>query len=277
MKIIFLCIFFLPTSWGAFTYTPKPAEISKSDFHRYIIPQLRSINREFFTLMQDFHPQHRFVFKLKKNVELAIEQGKMFQSKCSVSFKAPNIKAENSNACSKSLSQVKTNWVKIGNFLNQASLSLQDPSKGVTTEKLPSLQTTQEHLFNMHLKISNKISSIQFTFGTDLESNYEIKDVLKDMEMFEKSYDIYLFNSMRSDSKEMYFAAYRYFVTPIKIFVLSKKNKKYLLKNIEKLNFAWNDFHMKLTKTNRPVSKGTSSLATQIHRRWNSILKIALR
>ncbi len=297
MKFFFKSLFLLPILFiqiearATFSFDNQKAEVNEREFHRYVLPQLKSIQKEFFILFQDFHPSYRNMIKGNNVIQLALDDLERYQEKCdekSEDLKSPG-DSKITDYCFSLFKNLKTSWLKVGEFINKVSLSI--PPDKIPSKKNKNLNNKKyslhvsrdiemenrlEKLFKNQIRIQNKISQFHILKGSSFK--FPTLDAIKvQVEQFSRSYQFFFLSALEEDIREVYSSVFRYFLEPLQKHVISSKESNYLLKNIEPLNIAWNTFHMRISKTDIQTSAATKKLATQIHRRWVSILKIILR
>lgn len=269
MKSLILFLILSQTSHATFSFDGKPANLTARDFSRYVLPQLKSIEKEFFTLIQDFHPNYRYMLKIKKIIDIAKDDIQEVQKVCKET--SPN------SRCNTVLGNLKSSWRKIGVNLDELSLLAIDTKIGDNRYKKLQLNSKLENLISKQLEIHGYIHTFALFQDTSISQKRNLKDISESINLFGKLFDIYFLSPLDSNVKDIYSNAYRHFISPLKNYVISPREKKYLLDNVEMLNFTWNAFHMRISKTNLQVSRETKKLATQVHRRWVSVLKLMLR
>ena len=54
LKFILSVTLTVSLAHASFSFKAAPAKVSANEFNRYVLPQLKSIDKEFFNLFQDF-------------------------------------------------------------------------------------------------------------------------------------------------------------------------------------------------------------------------------
>lgn len=243
------------TGKGAFTFSNKePLNFSQSEFRRYALPQLRTIYQEYFNLYSELSPVFIKLVRTKNLIDQSLRQTNKLES-C---LKSADI------SCLKSAKLLKNNLRKIDVSLHEHAGKVQLLRKQLLLRRLNEIQLA---IFNLLVQLE--------TYNED-QSSFHFKKFESAINHLSIQYDSFLLGHLDESKNEAFTRVYFSFIKPLKKFVLNKNSSIYLTKNIESLNFAWNEFHMRVTKTNINVTRNTKKQATQIHRRWVSVLKLMI-
>ncbi len=250
-----------------YIYEKNPVNIVPSQFRRYIIPQLRAMQQEFYLFLKKLNPYSDNLVEIKKqsldihtsfsNFKEACGEG---QENCYEKMKDTYRKAKKLDLLiiDLNLNKIKYNW-KDMNKLTELSvlldnLMVQNYSLLHSLEEfLITYQTSYFPYVDMESRFGKKVYDIKF--NGELILTVMFKGLLRQ--------DI---NSVLN----------QFFLTTERI-IESKDGPKIIANRLEELNIAWNTFHMKMTKGNHNLPKKLTQTIKLMHNRWNSILKIALK
>ncbi|MCY4644035.1 MAG: hypothetical protein OXB88_05400 [Bacteriovoracales bacterium] len=247
----------------------RKLRLSDSDFKNQVIPELKNIERDFFSLFRPLNPLYPSLLKEKKNFFLITQNSLSPVSVC----------RGKTQECEETLG-------RLYRALLRFELSLVGPfapegkALGLFMEKRPRTSLLWfERALDLHGDIVETATHVQkILYAHDpspLRSfSGEWPSVLRSLEL---KYELFFFSLLSEKERVPFSQVYRSFVSPLSRYVVEGRSKEYLKQNIEALNFAWNDFHMRISKTNRVLPKKTLSKAKQIHQRWVMILRLLLR
>ena len=272
-NIVYLALLFLlpPLALSVpFSYDGnRKIHFSNRDFQRYIHPKLGHIKRDFFSLFNNFNELYPDLIKGRKLLSAILTYQNSLLSECRKSVPKCEVKIQ----------QLKKELLDFELFFNALEIKI---IRHKFTNNHPNIHTLwPKDIFDLHLeilKVSGRIRQAFFFHGV----NHSVMERLfQDLPHLFRSlwlnYERFFFGPLLEDKRKLLTQVYYSFILPIDKYILRPHSPEYLKKNIETLNFSWNDFYMKISKTNRHFSTKTLSLAQQIHQRWISILRIMLR
>lgn len=260
------------SAYQYFYFDQKKINLSKSSFTRYVLPQLRSINQEFYSILKKVEPLVQEVVTIKKNVSIMKRSWEVGRGQCKV----------NSN-CDELLTR-----------LRKKSRQLEKRLSLFQKNKLTGKAVRNRHVVSRLLSVSEAIDGVSLKNYRLLHKleNKIIDGIDKDtlvQERFDKSSITNLLKGMAFHAENMMIGLvsdkYRHlfeelwssFMNPIEDHVLTRGNQKYLKRNIADLNMGWSAFHMQMERGNLNVPSNILSTISIMRQRWNSVLKMYLK
>ncbi len=252
--------------------------LSEREFRVYIIPQLRSIHNEFFTLFTSLNPLYPELLKIQK----ALRDAQITSHQIIKSCKKSTLDCEKLHHKILGLfSKIETHLLNIENFTYIESIG-----KNSKKTKINGPKTLQEiyhwveplkKLYAQVVKTRVELERHHIFLSQDFLNAYDsLSAIDDDIQNITTQFLTLFFSLSDKDIGKLFSSVYYSFLRPIDYFVLRTMNDGYLKKEIEALNFSWNDFHARISKSNIKSSKETLKLISQMHRRWVSVLKIML-
>ena len=245
MKLLLLVLYFFSSLTPSFSFYDNQAlKLNKRSFERSILPQLKSINRDFYSMLKNFDQRYSVLLE-GRTVILSLS----------------------STSSLKELSERLLNLESILNrldVLGVASLS--------TRHDLWILEIS-----NFHKKVidfSNQVQRALFE-GASKEKKWDhFSHTISRLKIiYQRFFLVPLEDNLRRIVTELYHS----FILPTEQHILKKKSKQYLLKNLETLNFAWNNFHMRISKGPHKQPTKILIIGKTMHQRWSNILRIIIR
>lgn len=255
-----------------YPYESKAAKLSEASFKRYVVPQLKSISKEFYHIIVKLHPAHDSLIKLNAQGKSLVKSLNAFEVSC------PTMKV----GCDDKLKTI----YKMSRNIDKTILTIQKykvtfdgisrkNDNGLYYMKLIGLL---DKIGNNNYKLMHYLEEYRLTANTNYSSFFSkkhvitrlIHDILVNTKMAMTGF---LNENIQSDFEAVWF----HFITPLEESVIDDNNKNFLVSQLENLNISWNTFHMKMTKGNFKLDKSITSIIKIMHNRWNSILKIILR
>lgn len=288
MKIfILLCSLFLNNQiysqqrMSTYHYRDTKLILNNHNFHRYVIPQLKSMFNEYFFLLKKVlplqdHPQNIILrtqevrlswnsFPKKCHYKLSIDCGPIIKSFYQ-QLKKLDLAILKTNKLIK-LKQlipdkIKAPATKISKLYSASSLYFLESLDKISVKTYRALHITEEMYIN---------SQSQFLNG--FQEYKELHSILNEIELLAEMSTTTL---LHKEYREYFDLIWIHFFKVIDRYVIKQLNKKYLLKNLESLNTTWNTFHMHILKISKYFPKKLKGTIKVMHNRWNSILKVIL-
>jgi hypothetical protein len=248
-------------SLGVHAYPQEAIQINTNEFNRYVPSQFKSIQLDFFNMLEMLSLQ-----KLPSGLTSEIIK----LTKVLASFKAQCYQ-DNKN-CIEIAAQAKKHLTAI--------LKLDSPK----------LQTYQIHELRFHeefetFKTLNLSLYFHFVKFNDQYLANSSANLIKEAVQINKQIQIWQFQVkqfLTSNILKPYDKFMRefwiHFIDPIDFYFFTTSNQiDFLTKRVTDLNFAINEFSFLVTKKNKISDTSILNLAITLHRRWNSILKIILK
>lgn len=266
--IIGSCLAEVPSSY--YLYEKKPLKLNDASFNRYVIPQIRAMGQEYYHLLRKLHPINNSIIQIKLKV---IDMNISYQTYLS--------------ECRKDTVEclgVVDKLYKQARELDSLVLKLKSRQlnlKGIKTEEVASLLKlihSVDEISSHVYRLIHKLEQLQITLNTSYftfhDSSYDMNEIFYHLDLASEFILTTLLN--KGLKNDFDFARAKFFKSTER-YVVQKRNKKYLLSQLENLNISWNTFHMKMTKGNHQPTREVKKLIKIMHNRWNSVLKIILR
>jgi hypothetical protein len=258
----------VPSSY--YLYEQKPLKLNDATFNRYVIPQIRAMGQEYYHLLRKLHPINNSIIQIKvKIIDMNINYQR-FLVEC----------RKDTIDCLDIVDKMYKQARELDSLLLKLK-SRQLIFKNKKTEEVApllkliySIDEISGHVY----RLIHKLEQLQITLNTNYfefhDSSYDMNDIFHNMDLASETILTSLLD--KGIQNDFNFARITFFKS-IERYVIQKRNKKYLLSQLEQLNLSWNTFHMKMTKGNHQPTREVKNLIKIMHNRWNSVLKIILR
>ena len=243
-----------------FTFDDKrKLKLTDQDFRQHVLPQIKGIKRDFFSLFNHQDELYPKLLKGRSTLFQILEGEKTLASQC----------GEGPKQCEPALRKMRLQLLHLETLLN----GLENGSKDRKfMAKHPNRYTLwAKKSLDLHSQVLEIIAKLQRG-----PLHQRLKALPPLLHQLRLNYENFFFDPLGEDKKKLFTQVYYSFIRPLDQYVLAPSSKDYLKKNAEALNFAWNDFHVKISKSNRIISIQTLNLAQQIHRRWVAVLRAIL-
>lgn len=269
-KILFITTFALFTnySWGYpyYYFSKKKNNFSEREFRRYIRPQIRSIVQEYYFILKKMDPYPGNSINFQNKILQIVQRWDKGRTDCAKT---------NELTCQKVLKTLHKNL----RSLDKSTFSLMNKKINLSKKKIEA-----------RLKMNDELGKI-------LNLNYQILHILEEnLIIYSQTYvpqkkwdkidhhlQKILFHSgnlltLFLDTKlKRNFEFLRInFIQNLEKKIIFEKDQDYILTRLGDLNIAWNSFHMRISKGDYKLDKGSKKILKNMHSRWNSILKIIL-
>lgn len=240
----------------------KQLRLSNMEYTRYVRPQLKTMTNEFFDLFKEFDNSQKELVKVHR----LFGEMRILVDKCE--------KQKQDLSCKNILSDLTSLLKRIEVLLYQIDEKHLNDSKLLFIRRANYIKwVNQYYMFlTLNFETQNLLKEISAR-----ESDVPFEIIKTQLHLNEVSFYPLMTISLPIEKQTMFSNVLKGFFLPIEQRILINDNYDYLIQNAEALNFVWNQFNMKLTKSNLEFKNSTKSLSTQIHRRWVSVLKILLR
>jgi len=274
---------------------PQLYEVSKHAYRRSIKPRMRTIIREFYTLMSHFNPLHHELMQIKYHLDRAKKQTLRVSTSC---------EKERTENCNLILKKLYNDLSLLDKSILQAQQKLlqqisvpqiEEPrtrrrSKKYLKEKAlerkalrESIQTllTNTHFFDeigiLSYKCINEVERSLISLTPSFENIQSNALLLTTyLEQLEILWSIllveYSFEKYRTDIRTLW----THYINPLRQMAFKHNNRKHLINNLEYLSFIINDFRMKMTKGTIKIPTKAQGLLNNMHSRWNWILRVII-
>ena len=242
-------------------------------YNRYVRPQLRNIISDFSHIMKKVEPAEQDLITIRNKTQKLNDIWANWTMKCTRSYQ---------DDCHKILRSL----YKEARSLDTTIVTFQNQRlriKNFSEKKL--LLDTVLHLTSSLDKISSlNYTLLHFTEETLMtnETNYHAASLAKGqftriLHQMLVSSELIIVALIPSDFRMVFDKVWYSYIKPIERQIVHANNPKYLLEHLGDLNMAWNDFHMKVAKSDIQLTKQELQTVQIMHNRWNSILKVLLR
>lgn len=289
MRAIFLALILSSLSHVAHSYTGsqyagKETVLKPRTFRRYVLPQLRTMIREYYILLSMFHPLEDKLIDIKETVEKIFLSWEELKSECF------NIKHSNNpdqqKAKNKICQQQYTAMYGHSKRMDKHLIKLQDSvliskkTKGNREESVGNLiylTVTMSEVMNLNYYILNAIEqsrSMMFNIHARRNIKKRLDSTIHSARLLT---DELLTSQFGKREKDIFDFAWVSFFKRLNNNVVYPRDKEHLLRHLEELNIAWNTVSIKLTKGHTAHSRAVKLAVKVLHTRWNSILKVILQ
>ncbi|MDH5580815.1 MAG: hypothetical protein OEY33_02845 [Bdellovibrionales bacterium] len=257
-SLIFLLLWGLQAKASYPTYVgDKKLSVSTQSFNRYIKPQLKNLYNEYFYLVDTLAGKRSRSVELYHSIKKLEESWNDWINVCSA----------HKEDCSDVYKKMKSSQQKTEKILLKI---LADEKKVKSLEKLNELSSLNFSLRNRILAFKDDI--FRFPKRWKKETTI-ISGILNRMSVYS---EMILTKDINSSFKEDFDYVWVHFFKKISLDLLKDKKPGYLVSRLEELNWAWNTFHMKISKGQKSFDRKLLNTIKIMHSRWNSVLKIIL-
>ncbi len=106
------------------------------------------------------------------------------------------------------------------------------------------------------------------------QKSYKLDLLNMSLELY-SDYNLHLINTMKGPYKEHLLKLWNFYISSFEK-VIIPRGPQSLKKMMKKLNLAWHEFHLIMTKREKDVPGTIKQLVFQINSRWNSSIKLLL-
>lgn len=270
MRAVLCGLLSLLAMGAPFTFNEtRKLDFTDRDFQHYIIPQLKNVRRYFFSLFNNFDALYPQLIKGEKAISTLLAQQESLSQTC----------AQTPASCESSLAELHLEMLRLEMLLS--NLEGQVKHHHLMKNSPDRYALWVQKFFDLHSQLVDIMGNLQRTLFQHSSNAQQTASFTRELPHLLRSlqlnYEGFFFAPLGEDESKLFGQVYSSFIRPIDKYVLRPRSKDYLKKNAETLNFAWNDFHMKISKSNRTFSSKTLSLANQIHRHWVAVLRVMLR
>ena len=256
-------------------YDGKEINLKQRTFHRYVLPQLRTMMREYYILLAMLHPLKDSLIDIKEEVENVFLSWEALKTYCSdiVPDKDKN------SGCQKRYATVYKYSKRVDKYLLslQNSITLSKRNSEESMENLINLTVTLSELMNLNYSIVHTVENSIATAPNILPRPHFKKRLDSKIHTARLLSDELLTGQFNKKEKEIFDFAWINFFKRINNHIIYKSDKQHLLRHLEELNIAWNTFSIKLTKGSTTHPKAVKTAVKVLHTRWNAILKVILQ
>ena len=274
----FFCFFFLfsfstfaQVKSTYFLYDDKKIQIDPRSFTRYVLPQIKAINQEFFLILKKLHPLHESTIKTYQHLKEMERDYISFSQTCS----------KLNEKCLQSLQDIYKQSRELENLLLKPQSKNMDFSLPQNIEHVDSLLhliSDMTLIGNTNYQLMHTLEEYLLTANTTFFHFFDGKRTIEPkIHQMVVTADLMLIPLMKEGLKDPFHAVWVHFFSKLNEHLLHEKDQKFLISRLEELNLSWNTFHMKMTKENNDLPSNMIKLIKIMHNRWNSCLKIILR
>lgn len=252
-----------------FHFDADKAKVNNQSYKRYILPQLKSLLKEYYHILEKVDPLQKEVIKIKAKT---LDMRKTWE-------KTRSLCVEVSPECTEGLREIygysRELDKELSTYLNE---KMPFPKDNLKVDSSLKLHGSLDRLFNLNYQNLHAIEEYLLTSGTPLYPFNKIhKNLGKNLHQMSLTCEMAMTGKLLPEIQEEFDFVWSNFFKTIENHLLESKGQDYFLRRLGELNMSWNSFSMKMTKGNLRVPKEVSSLVKLMHNRWNSILKIILK
>ncbi len=257
-----------------YLYDGKPLRISESSFRRYVVPQLRTMGREYLNILKKLHPLQESLIALKSELAGMHESLAAFQNAC---WGSPPLRKN----CAPKLAELQRRSRQVDRSLlalyhhPKLDFSLSKNQREITA--LMALIRSLDEMAGVNHHFLHALEKFLITSGSDsFPPSSEAKSLELSLRKISSSAEMLQTLLLQNELKRDFDFAWQHFFRPLEKHVLGGEGIPFMLRTLEPLNIAWNTFHMKVTTEGHKLPSNVLSIAKTMHNRWNSVLKIIL-
>ena len=276
IKVFLLLILLLGIQSKCFCYQFYSYHIDKinvpnSMFVRYINPQIRSIMQGYYHALKKLHPMNEELISSKNVILSFFIDWNRWKKECTVI----TIECKESlNKIHKMSKTIENKMLKIQNSIH-TQFKKQDPFE---FDSIIQITNQLDKISNLNYKILHVIENIQI-ISQDVDMSYNLKNEsistsINEMKIISERIITEL---LPRKIKLVYLNFWNFFIKHLEEFIIYKRKKTFFLQKLGELNFAWNNFSMKISKQIIVLPQNISNQTIIMHHRWNSILKIIFK
>ena len=262
------------SSSSYYLYDGKPLGLSESNFKRYVVPQLRTMGREYLNILKKLHPLHESLIALKSEMAGINESLAAFQNAC---WGPSDLRAN----CAVKLTELHRRSRKFDHSMlalyqhPKLDFSLSSNQREITA--LMALIRSLDQIAGINHHFLHALEKFLITSGSDsFPPSSEAKSLELSLHQMSSSTEMLQTLLLQSELKRDFDFAWQHFFRPLEKHVLGGEGALFMLRTLEPLNIAWNTFHMKITTEGHKLPPNILTIAKTMHNRWNSVLKIIL-
>ncbi len=234
----FLLLFLV--SFGPFRYAGGEFSFSNGDFNRWIRPQLNLIVKEYDEVLG--YLSSKEIFTLWKSIQ---------------------------NLPSKTLS--RKNTIELSEQLNRLHFQF--------LGSILKYDDKEKHFLSELNSLNNEILKVQgfldYKLWIEREKNIPLGEAIEGLKT---ASNLVFFKIFSSNISSQIYLTWKDYIGPLKKIKNGDMSVDYLGKNLNSFNNLWNTFNKKLLKDEaRNIPRQVRFLLSTIHRRWNNVLKVALK
>ena len=273
MKLLIVLVFIACSpamaNYQYFKFDASKATVSDSSYRRYILPQLKSLLKEYYHILEKVDPLQKEVIKVKSQTVAMRTEWEKTKDSC----------LEISEACTKGLREIYHLSRQLDkNLSTYLSEKMTFPKESMKVDSTLKLHGSLDRLYNLNYKNLHAIEEYLITFGTPLFPFNRIhKNLGQDLHAMNLTCELAMTGKLIPEIQNEFDFIWNHFFKTIEDHLLANRGQKYFLERLGELNMSWNSFSMKMTKGNLKVPKEVSNIVKLMHNRWNSILKIILK
>lgn len=252
-----------------YNFDAKKFTVSDSSYRRYIIPQLKSLLKEYYHILEKIDPLQKEVITVKAQTI------KMSQAWSKIKKTCLDITPE----CTDGLRDIYHLSRDLDqNLSTYLSEKMVFPSDNLKVDSTLKLHGSLDKLFNLNYKNLHAMEEYLITFDTPLFPYNKIHRHLgQNLHLMNLTCEFAMTGKLIPEIQEEFDFAWTHFFKIVEDHLLANRGQKFLLNRLGELNMSWNAFSMRMTKGNLKVPSDVSKIVKLMHNRWNSILKIILK
>jgi hypothetical protein len=238
------------------------ASVNKDSYRRFVLPQLKSLTREFYFILKKLDPLNSPIIDLLQRLKRIQRALTSHYQTC-----LPKTNIEECNT------KLKVIYDR-AHFTNKIISKLQETKK-LNLESIRLVDGLSIHSYQLLAILEKHYNSSKGPMPSFIRNDSQKVDNL--IHKMSVNLEFLLTSRLQKGHKEQIIYVWTSFIGPIETYVLDQNNSKYLLKELEELNFSWNSFHMNIEKHRKDKNmKPVYNIIKTMRNRWNSILKIVL-
>ncbi len=252
-KTCVLILFFSFCSFG------EETNISPQMFSQTILPSVKKLVEDYYTLLEKLDPFNKEVILLRDNISDVKQNWQKFSNLC----------MSNLEKCKEDFPALKNAFIeenkKVLKIENDFKLNPK-PDKKITDSRILLSKTLSSISDDSH-----KILNLMDRFKFNRKEFFVITDHLKNMKL---NLNILTTGILDDEYQDNFHFIYSNFFKMLENDIIERSNLDLFKRELVNLNISWNTFNMKVPKWKASLTPDSLTLLASMHKRWNSILKL---
>ncbi len=274
-----LCYFFnLAPSYAYQFYYFKPEGItlSKPSFNQIVLPQLRVITQEYYSLLKRSFPLQPEILTIREQILSMQSSWQANRRRCLES--PPN------STCREMIKilarQAKSLEVIVANFQRNKLNSKDVAHDKAVVDRILSISEFIDRITLTNYTLLSKLDdqrkerwTVEQIKNDSLDSK-PIANLISSLNFYSQTLMI---DMIEKDYRVLYESVWDNYIRPIEQHILPEANQEYLINNLDKLNLGWSSFHHKMERGNLSVDPSILNTISTMRNRWNEVVRQYIR
>ncbi len=254
---------------SAYAYSLKQIKFSTLEYNRYILPQMRSIVQDYYTALRIYSEQEDLVQQIQNAQNQFYRNWADFEKSCS---------SKSTDDCPAAIEKIDQSLAVFLNFFEKNILKA-TVLKNLNESRDNFLRFRFDSWSNL-IKLESLIDLIKLQIKFKIRPNYdhELIYLRKYANYVDLAVTVIQIELGPEETRDFFRTVFYGFIYPMKERIINSDNGADVFKHqLKELNFSWNEFNVQMSKRIGPISNKKETILSTMHRRWNSILRVALQ